>query len=395
MERNKMATVLLIVIYIDFIGLGIPDPLFGAAWPAIYPELSLALSSASAVSLLVSGLTMLSSLMSARLINRFGYGKVTALSTGLTALALIGYSHAGSLWFFCLCAVPLGLGAGAIDSGLNNYVALHYHAAHMNFLHCAYSVGTLLSPYLISAALGGGESWRTGYRWAFFVQLGITVLAVLSIPFYRGERKKRETADFVPVTLSFRQMLKMPKVRTVWWIFIGSCAIEITCANWASTYLVNSRGLTAAAAAGTVTIYFIGMLLGRFLAGVFSSRLSSWQLIHIGQGIMLFAIVVLFLPFSLTISVAALFLIGFGCAPIFPNLNQLTPQNFGREISQSVMGTEVAAGYFGIMVMPALFGVLAQKFSTDILPGFLLVMYALMLLATFRMKALLRAEHKS
>lgn len=387
-----MATLLLIVIYIAFIGLGIPDSLFGAAWPAIYPEFGVPMSLASVVTLLISACTAVSSLSSARLINRFGTGLITLVSTALTAIALLGFSLSGALWWLCLFAVPLGLGAGAIDSALNNYVALHYRATHMSFLHCFYGVGVSLSPYLMSLALGEQNNWRGGYRVAFFIQLTISAVALLALPLW-GRVQQNETASktVAPRTLPLRQQARTPAIRAVWGLFVTSVAIEFTCGTWGSTFLVNARGLTAETAARVVTFYYIGMTLGRFLSGVLAARLAGWRLIRIGQGVVFAAIVMLAIPSPVTAGIG-LFLVGLGNGPAFPNLTYLTPHSFGADVSQSVMGTQLAASYVGTMAVPPLFGLLAQTFGAGLFPWFLLVLYALLIGCLTRETQLLKAQ---
>lgn len=378
-----MATVLLVIIYIAFIGLGIPDSLFGAAWPAIYPQFDVPMSYASFVTILVSGGTVISSLISARLINRFGTGKVTAVCTTLTALALLGFSISGSMVWLCLFAIPLGLGAGSIDSALNNYVALHYKATHMSFLHCFYGVGITLSPYLMSLALGAENDWQRGYRIVALIQTVIALITIFSLPLWKKIRDAAPQEESGPVrTLKFREMAAMPTVRTVWLVFIGSCAIEYTCNTWGSTYLVDIKGMAVDEAAEVITLYYIGMTLGRFLSGVLANRLSSWKLIHIGQTVVLIAVILLLLPLPVPAAVAALFLIGLGNGPIFPNLVHLTPRNFGAEISQSVMGTQMAAASTGIMLMPPIFGLLVQGLGVGLFPYFLTAMFLLMIVCT-------------
>lgn len=378
-----MATVLLVIIYIAFIGLGIPDSLFGAAWPAIYPQFDVPMSYASFVTILISGGTVISSLISARLINRFGTGKVTAVCTTLTALALLGFSISGSMVWLCLFAIPLGLGAGSIDSALNNYVALHYKATHMSFLHCFYGVGITLSPYLMSLALGAENDWQRGYRIVALIQTAIALITIFSLPLWKKIRDAAPQAESGPVrTLKFREMAAMPTVRTVWLVFIGSCAIEYTCNTWGSTYLVDIKGMAVDEAAEVITLYYIGMTLGRFLSGVLANRLSSWKLIHIGQTVVLIAVILLLLPLPAPAAVAALFLIGLGNGPIFPNLVHLTPRNFGAEISQSVMGTQMAAASTGIMLMPPIFGLLVQGLGVGLFPYFLTAMFLLMIVCT-------------
>ena len=381
-----MATILLIVIYIDFIGLGIPDSLFGAAWPAIYTEFGLPISYASFVTIIIYGGTVASSLLSAKVINRFGTSKVTAVSTALTAAGLLGFSFSGGLIWLCLFAVPLGLGAGAIDSALNNYIALHYKATHMSFLHCAYGVGVTLSPYLMALALSDNNDWRGGYRIAFFIQIGITAVTLFSLPLWSKIRRINthdEEEDAAPRTLKLTELIKMPSVRAVWLIFFGSCAIEFTCGSWGSTFLVQSKGMSAENAAKIITFYYAGIAIGRFLSGILAAKLPSWRIIRIGQITIITAIVLLMLPLPVYVAAAGLFLVGLGNGPIYPNLIHLTPKNFGRDISQSVMGSQMAAASIGIMVMPPLFGLLAQGISTDIFPYLLLIMFAVMAVSTF------------
>lgn len=378
-----MATLLLIVIYIAFIGLGVPDSLFGTAWPAIYTNLNLPVSWASIVTIIVSCGTITSSLLSSWLISRFGTGKITAVSTLMTALALLGFSCSDSMLWLCLCAIPLGLGAGSIDTALNNYVALHYKASHMNFLHCFYGIGVSLSPYLMSLALSKG-TWEGGYRAVFWFQLAIAALTVLALPLWKKVRHAQngEEEEETPRVLSFPALMKMPKVRMACLVFIGYCALEYTCGTWGSTFLVNAKGAAADTAARMVTFYYIGLALGRFLSGVLAGRLHSRQLVKIGQTILLAAIASLFLPLPSAFCSVSLFFIGLGNGPIFPNMLHLTPELFGKDLSQAVIGAEMATSYIGVLLAPALFGLIAQNVTAALFPVYLLVLYALMITGT-------------
>ena len=388
-----VATLLLCVIYITFIGLGIPDSLFGTAWPAIYPELGAPVASASMVTLLISGSTVVSSLLSARLIHRFGTGLVTAASTLLTVFAIFGFSLSPSLLWLCLFAVPLGLGAGAIDSGLNSYVALHYQASHMSFLHCFYGIGISLSPYLMSLALSDQNNWRHGYRVMGLVQAGIAVLALAALPLWKkAAASPLATRVEEARPLSFAAIAKMPAARMVWLVFIGSCAIENLCGIWGSTFLVSAKGLSASQAAQMITFYYVGMALGRFVSGLLAKRVSAWRLIHIGQGVVLAAILLLMLPLPGPAAGVGLFIIGFGNGPLFPNLVHLTPRNFGQDIAPSVMGTQMAASYVGIMAVPPLFSLLAQAAGLSLFPYVLLLLFAVMAAATFGLVRLLKKQ---
>lgn len=376
-----MSTVLLIIIYITFIGLGIPDSLFGTAWPAIYSEFGLPVSFANFITLTISGGTIVSSLMSSKLIRRFGTGRVTAVSTVMTAAALLGFSFSKSFFFLWLMAIPLGLGAGAIDTALNNYAALHYKASHMSFLHCFYGVGVSCSPFLMSLSLANNADWRGGYRTVFFIQLAIAVLSVATLPIW-NRVKTEENIEETSTPVSFKSLLKMPKLYMVGLVFIGSCAVECTCGNWGSTFLVEAKGFSVDRAAAIITFYYVGMALGRFLSGVLATKLTSKQLIFIGQGAVAVAIIILLLPLPSTVSGVALFLIGLGNGPIFPNMIFLTPKNFGKDLSQSVMGMQMVLAYIGILCAPALFGVIAQKISAALLPVYLLIFYIVMIIGT-------------
>lgn len=387
-----MVTFLLFLIYIAFIGLGIPDSLFGTAWPAIYAEFHLPLSYASFVTVIVSCGTIISSMVSARVIERFGTNKVSAFSTGLTAAALLGFSFSGSLIPMCLCAVPLGLGAGAIDTALNNYVALHYSATHMSFLHCFYGIGVSVSPYILSLVISGKYGWRGGYRIAFGIQLFIALLLVFTLPVWKKAhgQEKKASADTAG-SLTLKEIVRLPGVRLMWLLFITSCAIECTCGGWGSTFLVEYKHMAPDRAAQMVMYYYIGMALGRFLSGLMAMRLGSWQIIGIGQGVLGAALFLLLLPASPYLSAAGLFLVGLGNGPLFPNFNYLTPQNFGEDASQSVIGTQMAAAYLGIMLAPALCGILAQFMGMWIFPFYLLAFYLIMVFATIKAVRLFRS----
>ncbi len=280
-----MATLLLVVIYISFIGLGIPDSLFGAAWPAIYGEFSLPISFGSFVTVTISCCTVVSSVLSSRVIGRFGTNKVSAVSTALTALGLFGFSCAGSFPWLILCAIPLGLGAGAIDTALNNYVALHYSATHMSFLHCFYGVGVSLSPYILSLVISGPAGWRGGYRVALCIQLCITALMFLTLPVWAKAHGKESGGGEGRRLRSFAHPggAAHPRWKGMCLLFITSVGIDTTCGTWGSTFLVEYKHMAADQAAGMVTFYYIGMALGRFLSGVLASRLHSWKIIRLGQ----------------------------------------------------------------------------------------------------------------
>jgi fucose permease len=277
----------------------------------------------------------------------------------------------------CLFAIPLGFAAGAIDTALNNYVALHYSAMQMSFLHCAYGVGVTVSPFIMSRVIESSAGWRGGYRIAFMVQMIIaaTVFATLAIWKKVKHSESGDGEEEEIKALNIVQTLKIPGVKAACCVFVTSCALEFICGVWGSTFLVEARGLNVAAAASIVMFYYLGMTVGRFLSGVLSTRLSSWRIIFLGIVCLGVAIVILALPLPPYISAVGLFLVGLGNGPLFPNFQYLTPKTFGKSVSQSVIGAELAFSYIGIMVAPALFGVIGQVFTMELFPYALLLMY--------------------
>ena len=376
-----MATVLLAVIYAAFIGLGIPDSLFGAAWPAIYPDLGLNVSLASIYSVISSLCTMLSSLFSDRAIARFGTEKVTTFSTVMTALGLLAFSFGGGFWALCLCAIPLGLGAGAVDTALNNYVAIHYNATQMSFLHCFYGVGVAVSPYLLSFALAQANDWRGGYRTMFCIQSVIALLLILTLPLWKKVESRSPEPEPEVRRVSVGQILKNPVARVSLLVFFGSCSLEAMCLGWGSTWLVNCRGVDASRGAELITWYYVGMTLGRFLSGVVSRWLSPKRILAIGEGITALAVALLFAPSPVAAAVG-LFAVGLGNGPVFPNMTYLTPIHFGQDVCQSFIGLQMAVAYGAFMATPMVFSLIARVVGVGLFPVVCLVVLVLAVVAT-------------
>lgn len=378
-----MASFLLAVIYIAFIGLGLPDSLFGTAWPAIYGDFHLPISYGSFISSTVACATIVSSLFNARLAHRLGTSKVAAFSTLFTAIALIGFSFSPNIWCMVLLAVPLGLGAGAIDVTLNNYVALHYSARQMNFLHCFYGVGVSVSPYVLSLVISGENGWRTGYRIAFLIQTGIALLLFLSLPVWKKVNKTQGSAQAAPTkVLTLRETLGIPGVKSMCGLFFLTCVIECSCSGWGSTYLVEYKNMTAEQAAGVSLFYFVGMALGRFLSGVLADRLHSWKIIRISEYVLGAAVFLLALPGPAFLSTVGLFMIGLGNGPLFPNFNYLAPESFGQDVSESVISLQMASAYVGVLLGPLLCGLLGQTLGMFIFPIYIIFAFIAMALIT-------------
>lgn len=377
---------LLVIIYLAFISLGLPDALLGSAWPAMYGGLGVSIDAAGLVSMIVSGGTIISSLLSDRMIRRFGTGRVTTVSVAMTAVALLGFSFSGSYWALCASAVPLGLGAGSVDAALNNFVALHYKARHMSWLHCFWGIGASIGPVIMSYSLVRAGSWNTGYEIISIVQFALVGILLVSLPLWKKAKAPESREEAVrPKALSIRQLVALPGAKQVLLAFFCYCALETTVNLWASSYLVTVRGIPAETAARWVTLYFIGITCGRFLSGFLAIKLKHRQMVRLGQLLIGLGVVVLLLPVSGNVLLAGLFLIGLGCAPIYPSLLHETPENFGSRYSQSMMGLQMACAYVGTTLMPPLFGLIGARISYSLFPAFI----GLLLLIMVVMVALL------
>ena len=378
-----MFSLLLIVIYLSFISLGLPDSLLGAAWPTMQPLLNVPISYAGWLSMIISCGTVISSLLSDKLLRRFGTGLVVACSVLLTAIALFGYSVSSQYWMLCLFAVPYGLGAGAVDAALNHYVALHYAARHMSWLHCFWGVGCALSPYIMSFYLHRNTDWQGGYRAISLLQIGLTVMLFLSLPLWKKKAAAAESGAEPAVPM--RTMLRRRGVMQALLTFFSYCALESTAGLWASSFLVQSRGITAETAAKFASLFYIGITAGRFISGFAADRLGDRRMIRLGLGGIAAGVFLVMLPLSDVFALTGLIVIGIGCAPVYPCMIHATPIVFGRDSSQSMIGMQMASAYIGTTLMPPLFGFVADRAGLGIFPLFLAFFLILMALLTEQM----------
>lgn len=374
-----MVHLLLVIIYIAFISLGLPDSLLGAAWPVMHEDLGAPLSYAGIISMIIAFGTVVSSLQSDRLTLWLGTGKVTAISVAMTATALLGFSASSEFWMLCLWAIPYGLGAGGVDAALNNYVALHYRSWHMSWLHCMWGVGAATGPYIMGMALEMGTGWPAGYHIIAVMQVVLTIILFASLPLWK-ERKDEVQADsgHKRKPLSLREIFWIPGAREILVAFFCYSAVEQTCGLWASSFLNLSKGISAEQAASFGAMFFIGITVGRAINGFLAMRMHDESMIRMGQVLILFGIVTVMLPAGDAVALAGLILIGLGCAPIYPCIIHSTPTHFGKDKSQAIIGVQMAAAYIGTMLMPPLFGILANHLSISLLPIYLLVLLAIM-----------------
>lgn len=381
-----MYTLLLAVIYLVFISLGLPDSLLGSGWPTMRLVFDQPLSAAGMVSMIITGGTICSSLLSERLTAKFSTRGVTVASVFLSAAALFGFSVSTRFWMLCLWAVPYGLAAGCIDSAINNYVALHYRSRHMSWLHCFWGVGTVISPCVMSWALRH-SGWQLGYRTVALMQLAIGVVLVLTLPVWNIHRDEAQTARAGQV-LGIRGALKIKGAPTLFVGFFAYCGAEGTSILWASSYLAGERGFSAQRAAASAAVLYVGITVGRFVSGFIADKVGDRGMIRLGTGVIAAALAVLALPGGGELgALLGLGLLGLGNAPVYPAIIHATPANFGAENSQGIIGMQMASAYVGSTLMPPLFGLIANRAGLFWMPLFLAALILLMIAmleATFR-----------
>lgn len=385
-----MTLLLLAIIYLAFISLGLPDSLLGAAWPSMYHELGAGVSWAGIISMIIAAGTIISSLASDRLTRALGTGKVTAISVFLTAAALFGFSISHSFWILCLWALPYGLGAGSVDAALNNFVALHYPARHMSWLHCMWGVGASIGPVIMGWAITGGLRWNGGYQAISIIQIILTVLLFATLPLWKKApvpvlQQSADTNSGVsahnnesPERLPMLQLLKRPGIKEVLICFFCYCAMEATAGIWAASYCTIERGITAQQAARWASLFYMGITIGRFVCGFITLKINDQNMIRLGQTLAVIGLLFIILSSGSTMLFIGLILIGCGCAPIYPSIIHETPANFGQQLSQAVIGIQMASAYTGTCLIPPLFGLIAQNISISLFPWFLAILLILM-----------------
>lgn len=379
-----MFLALLIVIYISFISLGLPDSILGSAWPVMFSDFNVPLSYAGIISMIIAGNTVISSLCSSRLIKKFGTGITTFVSVLITAIALFGFSISSQFFQLCLWAIPYGLGAGCVDAGLNNFVALHYKSRHMSWLHCFWGLGAMIGPYIMGFTLSNGNSWNMGYKTISILQIILVIILFFSLPLWKkiSNNNNNSEESIKTKVLSLPQAFALKGAKNVFIAFFCYCALESTAGLWASSYLVIIKGLDVSLAAKFASLFYIGITAGRFLCGFISEKLGDKNMIRLGQGIILTGLILLFIPTASSVPLIALILIGLGCAPIYPSLIHSTPINFGAENSQSLIGIQMATAYIGSTFMPSIFGFLSTKLSVSLYPFYLSFFLILMIVMT-------------
>ena len=381
-----MTSVLLGIIYLAFISLGLPDGLLGSAWPSMYGELGASVSWAGIVSMIISAGTIVSSLASDRVTKRFGAGMVTAVSVCMTAVSLFGFSMSSAFWQLCLWAVPYGLGAGSVDAALNNFVAIHYPARHMSWLHCMWGIGASIGPVIMGAAITGGFGWTGGYRIIALMQVVLTAVLFFSLPLWKKHKAENSggTSEESVGNLTFKQIIRRPGVREVMVCFFCYCAAECTSGMWAASYCTFNRGITPEQAASFASLFYIGITAGRFVSGFLTIWINDKNMIRLGEVIIVIGIAVLMIPQNIFLPVG-LVLIGCGCAPIYPSIIHSTPKNFGVELSQSMIGIQMASAYVGACLMPPVFGLVADYIDIGFFPLFILAITVLMIVMAERL----------
>jgi len=378
-----MIALLIAVIYLAFIGLGLPDSLLGSAWPVMYVQLGTQFSYAGFVTMIIAGGTIVSSLLSDRITRRLGAGLTTAIGLTAAAIAMFGFSNASAFWMLCLWAIPYGLAAGTIDAALNNYVALHFSSRHMSWLHSFWGVGAVISPYIMGYSLTQGLGWETGYFSVSMIQVGIAVAMFASLPLWRKNKGGVPKAEERGQALSLKQILRIKGVKLVLPAFFAYCGAEMTTMLWAVSYLVLQRGIPEETAAQYGALFFWGMTAGRFLGGFVADKAGDRNMIRGSVTIMLTGIIMILLPFEINqISLIGLVVLGLGCATVYPSIIHSTPANFGAENSRAIIGVQMAGAYTGSTFMPPLLGLIATRTGIGVFPFFILGFTVLLLFMT-------------
>lgn len=367
-----MSSLLLAVIYLIFISLGLPDSLLGSGWPKMQAVFSVPSSYAGYVSMTISFMTIISALLSPRMIKHFHTKWITIVSIGLTIAGLLGFSMCSRYWMLFIFAVPYGLGAGAIDASVNHYVANNYSGSVMNFLHCFYGVGAVISPYIMALALKYAR-WNEGYSWTSYIQMFILFVCIISLPLWKtnGKEEEEDHSDSVGI----KEALKVPAVIFTLIAFYAYCAGEATCFLWTPSYFAGTKsGLSAETIASFGSLIFGGLMLGRLISGFISNKLGDRRLIRIGIFVELLGIIMVFLPVeNYMVAAAGFVVIGTGMGPVYPAIQHMAPANFGKKYSAAVIGLQMAAAYVGSTFMPMIFGLLQQKIGIAIMPTYLLI----------------------
>lgn len=373
-----MIQLLLTIIYMAFISLGLPDALLGSAWPSIYREFQVPVSAMGIISSMISLETVISSLLSDRLNRKLGTGKVTAISVGMTALALLGFSFSTSFGMLCLFAIPYGLGAGSVDAALNNYVAMHYSSRHMSWLHCMWGLGATVGPYIMGFALSGGQPWNMGYRYIAIMQIALTAVLVFSLPLWKKNTAQQEEAEAGEKPLSLWEVLKIRGVKPIMLTFFCYCGLEQTAGLWGSSFLSMAHGIPAEEAARYGSLFYLGITAGRAASGFLTIKFSDTKMVRLGTLVILAALLLFIPALGPGAAEVGLVLIGLGCAPVYPSIVHATPARFGAARSQAIIGMQMAIAYVGICLLPPLFGLLADYLSIWLFPLYMLAVTVIM-----------------
>lgn len=379
-----MVTLLLLaVIYITFIGLGLPDSLLGTIWPAMYEELDVGISAQGILSVIVSVGTVISSISSAAIMKKFSTCTIIIVSVFMTALAIIGISLSSIFWPLIIISLVLGLGAGCIDSCLNSFVAEHYSPMHMSWLHCFWGIGATLGPVILSFYLAK-SMWKQGTMAIGLIQIAITAVLIFSIPLWKKIDRAEETEIEEKNSITYKKALGRHGVFATLMAFFFYCGIEQTAGHWGASFLNICRGISLDTAARMVSVYFLGIATGRLLSGFLTLKVSNKTLINLG-GIFIFvgSLLIGFTKSEILLW-AAFILIGLGCAPIFPCLISETPHSFGKIYTQSIMGLQMAFSYLGIAILPPVFGLIAENHS-GLFPYYILGMDILMFVSVLNL----------
>lgn len=364
-----MVALLLAIIYLCFVSLGLPDSLLGAGWPTMYKDLNVDSSFVSVIALVITLFTTLSALFTPKVLAKLETKWVVIISIILTIIGMVGFSFSNQVYFFFIFALPYGAGAGAIDAALNSYVAKHYSARVMNFLHCFYGLGAIISPNIMAIAISH-STWNDGFLYTSYIQIGILILVIATIPLWKINNKKEE--ETIKSDHSFKSALKTKGVIFSILALFCYCSAEGIAFLYTSTYFDTLHPtLSDDVVASFGSLVFFGLMVGRIVSGILSKRVNDKKLIRLGSLTSFIAIIFISIPTNIVIiPVIGFVTLGMGMGPIYPSIQHLVPINFGKEKSDTIIALEMGGAYFGFTVFPLIFGFMQQYISMWLFPVF-------------------------
>lgn len=381
-KKINAGKALFLLTLIAFIALGLPDGLLGVAWPSVRSDFSIPLDAMGMIMVTATAGYMTSSFFNGKLVSHMGVGRLLAASCALTGFTLFGYSVSQSWYLMVFLGIFAGMGAGAIDAGLNTYVAANYDEGFMQWLHASYGIGITFSPLIMSFAVNTLNSWRLGYDIVGGFQMILAICFVVSLPLWKNDRKKdgsEETRKLTDYKTSYFETFKQPRVWLSFLLFVIYCCAEVSLGAWAYTLLTESRHIAPAIAGILTGSYWAFFTVGRFSAGLYTRKITLHTLIYASVSAALVGTILLWWNPSEIVSLIGIGLTGLAIAPIFPGMMSGTSERVQPKFAANTIGMEMSGAAVGSSIGPALVGILAKNTTLEIIPVCLVVLFLALL----------------